>query len=323
LTGGVEKAKPVKVQPCLACRVTVLALVVACGSSSGRSDEDLEGLVKRTRTEAAPIDLDKAATDPAELVRAALQPYRGVSALGGHTFKGSSSIVVTEDAKVVEDLQDETTIEYREDGAYHVVANNSRDYGRELYFVDGTLYLAARHQKFSKRAPADDDEAARLLDESGGVLGANLELVGFAAEVSDRGVQQIAGRPARTIVVKLAPGGKTAPKQALPQRAWRDSIAVSALQGQVSLDSETGLVLAGNLEATLGFTRDGRRFEMKLKVQHAIGDVGSARTIELPPEERVVVVSDHHREAMEREDLLRGIAPPARKAPTPGGENEP
>lgn len=324
LTGGVEKAKPVQVQ---VTRAWTAALVVVasclggaggCGSSSGRSDEDLAGLVKRETHEAAPIDLDRAAIDPAELARAVLQPHRLTVALGGHTFKGTSSIVVTEEQQTVEDLQDETSIDMREDGSYHAVLNNSRDYGREAVFVDGTLYVGARHQKLSKRKPADDEEPSRIADEIAGTFAADLELVAHAAEVSDRGVVQVAGRPARTIVFKLAPGEHEAPRQPLPQRAWRESIVVSALQGQASLDGETGLLLAGTLEATLGFSRDGRRFHMQLKATHELADIGSARTIAAPPEDRVVVVAEHHREAEERDKLLEGIAPPARKAPTPG-----
>lgn len=299
--------------------LAALGLVASCGSSGGRPDDELAGLVEPERREQPPIDLDRAATEPAELLRAALQPHRTVAAaLGAHTFAGTSSVVVTEDGKTVEDLRDETAIQYREGGDFHAVLANSKDYGREVYYLGGTLYVGARHQKFSKRPPADDHEPARVADEIAGALGANFELVAHAAEVSDRGIAQVAGRPARTIVFKLAPGEHRPPAQSLPQRAWRESIAVSALEGQVSLDAETGVPLAAELEATLGFTRDGRRFQMKVSATHAIADIGAAPTIEPPPDERVVVVADHHREAMEREDLLRGIAPPARKAPTPG-----
>lgn len=251
-----------------------------------------------------------------------MQPHRTWSdGLGAHTFKGTSSVLVTENGTTVRELKDETSIEYSENGQYHAVLANSQDYGREVYFLGGTLYLASRHQKFSKRPPSDENEPARLTDEIAGAFAANLDLVAHAAEVSDRGVAQVAGRPARTIVFKLAPGEHRAPTEALPQRAWRESVAVSALQGQVSLDVETGVPLAGTLDATLGFSRDGRRFQMTVAVTHAVADIGTPRTIEPPPEERVVVVAEHHREAMEREELLRGIAPPARKAPTPGGDS--
>ncbi|HUH01391.1 MAG TPA: hypothetical protein VML75_05305 [Kofleriaceae bacterium] len=303
----------------MAAALAVMGLAASCGSSGGRPDEELAGLVKPERREQPPIDLDRAATDAAELRRAAMQPHRALAAgLGAHTFKGTSSVVVTENGTTVRELTDETSLEYRDDGQYHALLANSKDYGREIYFLDGTLYLASRHQKFSKRAPADEGEPARLADEIAGALAANLDLVAHAAEVSDRGVQQVAGRSARTIVFKLAPGEQKPPTEVLPQRAWRQSIAVSALQGQISLDAETGVVLAGTLDATLGFSRDGRRFQMVVAVTHAIADIGAPRAIEPPAEERVVVVAEHHREAMEREDLLRGIAPPARKAPTPG-----
>jgi len=83
------------------------------------------------------------------------------------------------------------------------------------------------------------------------------------------------------------------------------------------LDAEVGGLLEGTLEATTVFTREARQFEMKLSVRHQITAIGATAAVAAPPEELSVATPEHHREVFEREQLLRGIAPPAKKAPTP------
>lgn len=298
--------------------VLAAAAAVACGSSEGRPDEELGGLVVAPRTETRAIAVARVGEDPDELLRAAMMPHREVGALlGGHRFRGTSKIEVTEDGKVVESITDTTEIDFREDGEYRAVLENSLDYGRSAYYLEGQMLLAPRHSQFHKRPPADDDEPMRVRDEIFATLGAQLELVMHAAELTDRGGTQVAGRAARSIDLSLASKPRKPPAQVLPRKKWRESVTVKSLTGQVVVDADNAAPLGGKLDAELAFSRDGRSFVMTIAVTHTISDIGAAPALEPPPPDQIVVVADHHAEAAERDTLLEGIAPPARKAPTP------
>jgi len=296
----------------------VAALLSGCSTSGGRPDDQLGGLVVAEDHEEPPIDVSKVNSDRAELLRAANMPHRRVGALlGGHVFHGNSTIEVKEGDKVVQHIEETTRIEYRADGQFHARLDNDHDYGREAVFAGGTLYVRPRHSKYNKRAPTSDDEPLELRDELFGNLGAQLDLVGFAAELSGGAGAQVGGRQAREIDLALDPHPGKPSKQTLPRRKWRESIHVTALKGKLFVDAESGAPLKGELDAALTFTRDGHDFTMTLHVTHAIESVGTDPEVKAPPDDMVVVVAQAYKEADERAKLLHGIAPPARKAPVP------
>ncbi len=296
----------------------VAVVLSACSTSGGRPDDQLGGLVVAEDHEEPPIDMGKVASDRTELLRAAMMPHRRVgSLLGGHVFHGTSTIEVKEGDKVVQHIEDTTLIDYRADGQFHARLDNDHDYGREAVFVGGTMYVRPRHSKYNKRAPTSDDEPLEVRDEIFGTLGAQLELVGFAAELSGGAGTQVGGRQAKEIDLALDPHPGKPPKQTLPQRKWRASIHVTALKGKLLVDAENGAPLKGDLDAALTFTRDGHDYTMTLHVTHEIDKIGTDPAVSAPPADLVVVVAQAYKEADEREQLLHGIAPPARKAPVP------
>src|SRR5689334_25422713 len=110
-----------------------VAAAGACGKSPGVKDEELGNLVIAPKEGTAPINVDKAAKDPAELSRALARPYRDLIAkVGPHTYSINSETVVDEAGKNVETLSDHTTIELGAKDAYHAVYTNCADYGREV-----------------------------------------------------------------------------------------------------------------------------------------------------------------------------------------------
>ena len=112
-------------------RFAVLALCsAACGRSQGVADQDLPGLVVEARKVSAPIDVDRATKDPAELGRALARPYRVMlAALGPHSVAVNSATTVAEAGTQVSELSDHVQIENGDDGAYHAIYTNSADYG--------------------------------------------------------------------------------------------------------------------------------------------------------------------------------------------------
>ena len=301
-------------------RVAVLPLVaaMACGRSSGVSDEQLGTLVVEPKGTDKKIDVARAASETDELGRAIEQRYEKVLAdIGAHTITIKTETIVDEAGKPVSQLVDETVIE-NGDSAYRAVYANTADYGRETIFVGGKLYLRPRYQRWHGRMPENPAEPVEIRESFYGALPATWDLVGYAAELTDRGVVQVAGKSGRKIEVKLAPSPGKAPREQLAQRKWREGRSVEALSGHVVLDADNGSPLAAELAASVAFSRDSRSFVMKLKLSSTVSNVGKPAAIAAPPEGEVVATPGRMREVDDRDYLLQNIAPPLRVDRRPG-----
>lgn len=295
----------------------VVALATSCGRSDGVPDRELGGLVIAPKREDTAIDVARAVKDPAELGRALAQGDRAIAAaIGPHELAIATTTTVDEGAARVSALDERATIEVGEAGAFHGVYTNSEDYGREVTFVAGKLYLRPRYQRWHGRAPEAADEPGKLRDGFAEAVGATWELVAPGVELDDRGVVQVAGRSARKIEFKLAPTPRPIPAEPLAQRQWRAHRTIDAVAGTVLLDADKRVPLAVELVGTIGFSRDGRRFAMKVSVKSELSAIGKAATIVAPPEGDVVATPERLREVDDRDFLLHGIAPPLRKSPT-------
>lgn len=292
------------------------SLVLGCGRSEGVPDEQLGNLVIAPKTKADPIDVARAAKEPRELTRALLLPYRDVvAALGPHTYRLSSETIVDEGGKQVEQLSDQTKIELGDKDAFSAVYTNSADYGREVMFVDGKLYLRPRYQRWHGRDPEPPDEPIAIRDSFYEPIAATWDLLGPAAELTDQGSAEAAGRPGKKIAIKLSPEHRAIPAETLSQRKWREKRSIEALSGEVVLDAESGVPLSVNLSGAVGFSRDGRHFTMKVKLEAHAAAIGAPVPIAVPAAEDVVATPERLREVDDRDFLLQGIAPPLRRNP--------
>ncbi len=299
--------------------IVAAAAAGGCGQSGdGRPDDELGGLVKDTAAAASTIDVDRAAKDVGELGRALGLGHDQVGALvGPHAAAGRSHVEVREGATPVEVLDDETAIQLDGKGNYHAVLSNSKEYGREVFFVDGWMYLRPRYGKYHKRKPADEAEPARVRGEIFGTVAAQFELLAAGVSISDGGKTEVHGRPARKVVIAL--GKEPARRsESLAQRKWRESAVVKEVAGEIALDEKTGAPLRASVRGTVAFQRDGRSFEMRLEASHELSAFGSVAPVAAPPAEETVADISQRHELAERDSLLQGIAPPARKPPTPG-----
>lgn len=286
----------------------------ACGSGTGVPDDKLAGLVVEPVTEEREVDVASATADPMALRHALTTPHRQLAtAIGAHRFAGSSRVRLLEDGKEIELLEDETRLEVAAGGNFLARLDNSRDYGREAYFVDGDLYLRPRFGKYHRRAPTSDEEPLAIRDDVFATLGAYFEVAAAAAAIEDQGETTHQGRRARKLGVSLAasPSAPTAP--AGEHRAWRGEVAVQKLEAAVVLDAETGAPLSGTLQAAVQFVRDGRTLVMELDAKHEVSDIGSGDiAVAAPDAEAVVDTPRRQHEVIERDKLLEGLAPPAR-----------
>ena len=310
----------------LACILgCVLATLVVAASGCGKRKADAAApspLLSAPAPHDESIDVARAATDPEALRRALVRPHHLGAKLGAHTFSGSSRLRVTESGTEVEALDVEESIQVAPSGAFHVISKNSKDYGREAVYVPspsagnpGDLWIRPGFGKFHHRAPAEPDEPARLVDETFATLGADYDLVANAAELSDGGAVNVGGRPARKITIALGKA-RAGRKQSAPERAWRDGVTVQALSGEVVLDEATGLPLSGALDARVTFVREGHTYEMTLAAKHTVDEVGGNVAVAPPNPDDAVETSGRSHDFEDREELLHGIAPPAKRGPT-------
>lgn len=297
-------------------RAWLLAATIAAGcGGGGASDRDLEGLVSGGSAQVRPIDSGKAARDTGELARALAQPWRvAARALGDHRLAIDSAVEVRDGATVLEHLDDVIAIESAKGGDYHATANNSADYGREVIALAGTLYLRPRYALWHARPPEADDEADDIRDQLAAVLADYFDLCARGVEVRDRGPVQASGRAAHKLELALAPRPAAVAKASVVQRAWRDSVVVKAVSGEVVLDDELGVALSARLQAEVSFVRDGKPLTMTVAVTHAVTPLATAPAIAAPPVEQTVATPERPREVDERNTLLQGIAPPQGKA---------
>jgi hypothetical protein len=287
-----------------------------CGRSEGIPDDKLGGLVIAPKEKAEPIDVGRAAKDPRELTRSLMLPYRDVAAaLGPHTYSISTATTVEEAGKKVNELTDTTKIALGDKGAFEALYGNSADYGREVMFVDGKLYLRPRYQRWHGRDPEHPDEPSQIRDSFFVPIAATWELLAPAAELSDLGTAQVSGRVGRKIAVKLAPTPANPPEETLAQKKWREKRTIEAISGEVVLDADKAVPLSVKLAGTISFMRDGRRFTMKVSIEATSSAIGQAVAIAAPPPDQVVATPERLREVDDRDFLLQGIAPPLRRNP--------
>ncbi len=304
--------------PALAAMITALA---ACGSGEGRPDEELSGLVHEPKRPSETVDIARATRDLPELMRAAALNHARVGALlGPHTVTGKSHTEVHEKGAVVEVIEDEMGIELDAKGNFHAQVDNSKEYGRDVYFVGGFLYQRPRYGKFHRRRPADDGEPARIRSEVFATVAATLDLLSPGVALADGGEVTVAGRKGRLVKLSRAREPRKPPRQTLTQRKWRESAVVRDASGEVVLDNKTGILLRAAITGAVSFERDGRSFEMTLEARHELGTFGAVEEVAPPAPELVVVDGEQRHELDERDSLLEGIAPKAArgKATSPG-----
>jgi hypothetical protein len=293
----------------LLCAVTAIGL--ACGCARGRDT------APRKRSASAPAgvaaasipDATRAASDPDELERAFATSRRALGA--GRLHARSKLSVAGDESDAPEELDEEALVERGANGDVHARYENSRDQAREIVQAAGMIWLRPGFGKFHRRAQVDPGEAERVAADIGGVLAADFDLVAAQVAVSDGGTKTIGGRSARRVVLALGPARERPAHGGT--RAWRDGVNVEVLAGLVDVDDLTGTVLGGHLEARVAFMQNGRKKIMTLSASEEMVDLGGAVAIAAPDEANSVKTPGRAPDFEDREELLSGLAPSARR----------
>jgi hypothetical protein len=287
--------------------------LAGCADSQQTSDRELGNLVHAPVERIEPIATGRAASDVGELTRALALKHRVMAPeLGDHRVVAATTVEVREGDQVVENLRTDITIDAASTGRFHLLSNNTADYGRETIFVDGALYLRPRYGRWHRRMPTTPDEPAQILDEGFAMSMATWDLLAPAAAVEDGGPVTIGGRPGRAIRITTARAPAPLPREELSQRKWREQRTIAAVTGTVVLDEKSGIPMNVKLAGQVGFVREGRTFVMNVTCEHTLEAMTVA--VAAPEASEVVATPERAREVDDRNALLRGIAPLVDKA---------
>jgi hypothetical protein len=164
--------------------------------------------------------------------------------VGGHRMLARSRLRVSDGRDLVEDW----TLEADGRGNYHLEHTNNLELGKEVVFLDGVLYTRHRFGTFLDRG-ADRETAARLREEAWTVLGAYLEVLAPWLDSRRDGDRLTLTRAASRRAVVLE-------NENFPERQWRKTVEVQALEGWVLLDGD--VPTDAELRARYSFVRDGK-----------------------------------------------------------------
>ena len=295
----------------------MLCAALAGGCAKGAKEaKGNEAAQRRTVASAPPSvpDATLAAQDPDELERAFAASRRALGAGRLHAkSKVSVAGVQADGSDAPDELYEDALVERAANGDLHARYENSRDQAREIVASGGQVWLRPGFGKFHRRAAVDPAEAERAANDMSGVLAADFDLVAAQAAVSDGGAAKVGGRTARRVVLALGPARARAAQAHTGTRAWRDGANVEALSGEVFVDDATGAVLGGRLEARVGFMQNGHRKVMALSASEEMADLAGAVAVAAPDEADSVTSPGRSTDFEDREELLSGLAPPARR----------
>jgi hypothetical protein len=205
-------------------------------------------------------------------------------------------------------------------GQYHLNELNDSDGGREVFFTGHELAVALRYGKMIRRA-AEEPEPMRLLEEGLGGPWAAWEVVAPAATV-ERAASELFGG-ARATRYRLARAKNAAPPvteqprgaaSVFGLRAWRGSVSVTSLSGELVVDDTTGALMKSDIVGTFSLEQDGRPLRGVVETHTVLSEVATTPTIERPPSEDLAL---RQRIVPEQRDLLKGLPSSVRLTDTP------
>ncbi len=283
-------------------RSSFVLFALIAGGCSHPGDENL-GL--STRVASYAIDVAQL-TRPAELERAVSLPGREVDKkLGAHRLEATSTLKIEPPGKPAETLEESYRLDSDGKGALHLVHENTRGGGTEAVVTGGELYVKARFGKFVRRRP-EGDELDRLRATVEGVAGDYLQVLERWLQVKEEGHLQVAGRAGVRLKLSATASPASGPRESDPGKAWRDSVAVRYVDGELILDAASGALLAARLEASYTFEREGVKGPFSVTVSYKQTAAASEADAFGAPAE--AVASPHRvRPMLDRQELLEGL----------------
>lgn len=300
------------------------ALVLACAVPGCRHEDEDLGLRQR---ELRPVALDHL-TEPSALLAALGQPGASLDAsLGARGFDLQRSLELSAGSSTD---RTEETVRFDADGKggfwlVHELGHPAatapgpvrgegptatRDQvdpsaqGMEAVALDGKIFVRPRYGRFVERRP-EPEELGRLREIGEQLLADDLEVLAPALAISAAGEGNVLGRPTRRLKLERAAVASPVPPDEDPRRAWRASVKVTTLSGELELDAATGALRGGRLDARYELVRGGRTVSA-----HVVDRLSPRGAAALSVPEGAVESPRRPRPTVERNQLLEGLAPP-------------
>lgn len=285
-------------------RLAVLALCALSAGACSRSGEENLGL--EVAGASAPIDLTKITT-PAELERALSLPGAALDwLLGAHRLTAQGSLTIEAPGRPAQKLEDTYQLDSDGKGALHFVHDDSREDGTEAVMTGGLLYVRPRYGRFVGRRPEGDD-LQRLRATVEEVAADDFALLEPWLKLSEAGRVQVAGRDGIRLALSAAPEPGRIPKPRDPSQAWRKSVKVRYINGEVVVDARSGAPLSLELDTAYTFERaQAKGTPATITVTRKLTETLSAAQPIAAPDDAVI---DPHRPRpmLDRQTLLSGL----------------
>jgi hypothetical protein len=278
----------------------LVANLVACGLAlAACHNEGNENLGLGDPTAQA-IDVAKL-TNPAELLRAVSVGGAPLdAALGPHRMQASSSLKLELPGQKAEQLDE--TFDVAFDGkSLRLRHENEQDYGFEAISTGNRLWVKPRYGKYVLRK-IEGDELERLRKTAELPAAAWLRLFLPSLQVAEAGRAQVAGRAGVKLTLSAKPTAGAPLPTTEPGKAWRRTVQVKYLSGDVIVDAKTGVPLAVRLDAGFSFEREGKPLNATVAFkQTTMAEPGA---IEAPTD---FVTLTRPRPMLDRQQLLEGL----------------
>ncbi len=252
------------------------------------------------KTGSAPASVDATMlARPAELERLFAQP---AAPLGARHFEASSSLELDPPAaanRPKETLRETFRLDAGAHGQLHLLHENDHDDGLEAIVVDGRLYVRPRYGKFTVRR-AEAEELVRLRGNVEGVAAGYVRLL-------EPWLRLTVNKNVVHMSLRGSPDQSLRDHDQSVGRAWRDSVTVSQLDGEFTVDSATGLPLDGHLDATYAFTRGDSPGAVTAQLKYEQKSTPTPEAIAAPNE---VATLKRLRPLLDRQTLLDGLKSP-------------
>jgi len=225
------------------------------------------------------------------------------------------------------EVTQDMTLSVDGDGNFHARKHTHEQYGQEVILTGGWLHSRLRHSKFVRRKPREG-EADKILDRFVSYLPDYADLLGRFLKLEQGGEGKLGSRTGTKMKLTLRdpPAAASASDSALGRaRRWRSRVKVTALSGELLLDSETGLPLTVDLKARLTFQapRPGKaapvsgipavmsdklKGAMTIALTRRVDSLGKVKPIKAPPAEETITDTRRRRLELERQ-ILTGERP--------------
>jgi len=239
--------------------------------------------------------------------------------LGAHSYRAVHRVRVTLDGQPDRAFEDRYLLRCNGKTDCYGRQENSLEYGVEFYHLGDQTYFRHRYQRFL-RFSEEPDEAGRRVERIWGVGAAIVELIQGGLVVTSDGESTVAGRRASRYKLSLGTG---LPAIHSGRRAWRAGLKPMRIEGEVQLDTATGVVLALKVTYAASAPKGGRTVTIAGEFDGTVVEAGKAQVIKPPTD--FAVARARPREARELRMLgsqrlhpgwFRGGGPRAARRPT-------